>query len=67
MRIPAKQESSKNISIQLAPRSAHAISAWLDEFYSNPLNRKAYADWCAANGLENDLSEEYSVPNWHEV
>lgn len=67
IQIPAKQESTDNISVQLAPGTFYAITAWLNEFYASPLNRKAYADWCVANGLENDLLQEDSVPTWHEV
>lgn len=36
---------------------AQAVAAWHAEFYSNPANRKAYAQWCEAQGLEYDLPE----------
>ena len=67
MQLPAKNETSASVSLQITPGTAYALSAWLDEFYSNPSNRKAYADWCAANGLESDLHEEDFAPNWREV
>ena len=34
-----------------------AVSAWHDEFFSDPVNRAAYAAWCETNGLENDLPD----------
>ena len=34
-----------------------AVAAWHYSFFSDPLNRAAYAAWCEENGLEYDLQE----------
>lgn len=34
-----------------------SVAAWHDQFYSNPKNRAAYAEWCKKHGLEYDLQE----------
>lgn len=55
----AETSTRAEVTVHMDNYIVRKIVSWYNEFYSDPLNRLAYASWCAANGYDYDLPDDW--------